>query len=188
MGFFDFLDDIFGTSQQSSDADEEITVNVRDYGWEPDSDEVILVAHGQCRIMKNGGKEVGEAFGKVHFITQEASSQNLICCVTSKRIVLIPQDNRENSRRVFSVGGSIMGIDWATKKIAMRILFNNWLDYSVQFTRDEIEVAEVSLDFPDGTIVAIKFKNNQVLYLRTEDIGHSMNITASIHNPHIFME
>ena len=188
MGFFDFLNDIFSSPQQSSDNDDEITINVRDYGWDPDSDETILVAHGQCRIMKNGGKEIGEAFGKVHFVAQEASSQNLICCVTNKRILIIPQDNKENSKTVFSIGSSIMGIDWATKKVASHILFNNWLDYSVQFSREEIEVAEVSVDFPDGTIIAIRFKNNEVLYLRTEDIGHSMDITAAIHNPHIFME
>ncbi|MBR1467913.1 MAG: hypothetical protein IJ606_04710 [Bacteroidaceae bacterium] len=187
MGFFDFLEEIFSSPSQDSN-DEEITVNVREYGFEPAADEVILVAHGDCKIMKNGGKEIGEAFGKVHFITEEASSQHLICCVTNKRILIIPQDNKANAKMVFSIGSKVMGVDWATRKIASIIFFNNWLEYSVEFKREEIESAEISLDYPDGTIVIVKFKNNTTLYLRTQEVGHSMGITTSIYQPEIFME
>ncbi len=81
-----------------------------------------------------------------------------------------------------------MGVDWATRKIASHIFFNNWLEYTVEFMREDIESAEISLDYPDGTIVVIKFKNGSVLYLRTTDVGHSMGITTSIYQPEIFME
>lgn len=187
MGFFDFLEEMFSFPSQDCN-DEEITVNVREYGFEPASDEIVLVAHGDCKIMKNGGKEIGEAFGKVHFITEETSSQHLICCVTNKRILIIPQDNKANAKMVFSIGSKVMGVDWATRKIASSVFFNNWLEYTVEFKREEIESAEISLDFPDGTIVIVKFKNNTTLYLRTQDVGHSMGITTSIHQPEIFME
>lgn len=187
MGFFNFLDEMFSAISQNNN-DEEITVNVREYGFEPTSDEMILVAHGDCKIMKNGGKELGEAFGKVHFVTEEASSQHLICCITNNRILIIPQDNKTNAQRVFSIGSRVMGVDWATRKIASHIFFNNWLEYTVEFMREDIESAEISLDYPDGTIVVIKFKNGSVLYLRTTDVGHSMGITTSIYQPEIFME
>lgn len=187
MGLFDFLEDMFGSSTQNDD-DDQITINVSDYGWTPSNGEIVLVAHGNCKIMKNGGRELGEAFGKVHFVSEEASSQKLICCITNQRILLIPQDNKVNAQRVFSIGSGIMGVDWAARKIASHIFFNNWLEYSVEFKREQIDSAEISLDFPDGTIVTIKFKNNTVLYLSTADCGHSMDITTSIYQPELFME
>lgn len=186
MGLFDLLKGIFADDSVNEDDDNEITVDINQLGWMPDANERVLVAHGDCKIMKNGGKELGEAFGKVHFTALEESSQRLVCCVTNQRIMLIPQDNKEKAKTVFSVGTRIMGVDWAARKIASSILFNNWLEYSVKFSRDEIKIAQLS-EIPVGNIVIVKFTNETVLYLGTKDIGHSMDIVAAIMNPGIFV-
>ena len=171
----------------SSNNNESITINVKDYGFYPDAGEVVLVAHGSCKIMKDKGREIGEAFGKVHFVSQEASSQNIICCITNKRLVLIPQDNKEKAKKVFSITGSIIGVDWIAKKVAMSTIFNNWLEYSVEIKRDDIISAELS-DMPVGNIVIIKLKGNKgTLFLDNSEFGYSMDIATAIHNPHIFM-
>lgn len=184
MGIFDRINSFFAADE---DDDNPITVDLNQLGWTPDANESILVAHGNCKIMKNGGKEIGEAFGKVHFITQEASSQRLVCCVTNKRILLIPQDNKEKAKTVFSIGNRIMGVDWVARIIASSMLFNNWLEYSVKLTRDEIVSAELSENVV-GNIVVIKFLDNITLYLSTTDIGHSMDIATAIMQPGVFME
>lgn len=186
MGLMDFLINIFTEDSVNENEHNEITVDINQLGWSPDTKERVLVAHADCKIMKNEGRELGEALGKVHFIAQEDSLQRLVCCVTDRRMLIIPQDNKEQAKIVFSIGSKIMGVDWASRKIASSILFNNWLEFSVEFSRVEIESAKLS-DIPDGNIVIIRFKNNKVLYLSTADIGHSMDIVASIMRPEFFM-
>ena len=137
--------------------------------------------------MKNEGKELGNAFGRTHFIAEEASSQRLVCCVTNKRILLIPQDEKEKAKNVFSISSRIIGVDWASRTIASSILFNNWLEFSVEFPRNKIASALLS-EIPVGNIVIIKLKNDTFIYLGTTDIGHSADISTSIMNPDIFMD
>lgn len=182
MGLFDIF-----FSDDSEEESDEITVNLNQLGWYPDAGERVLVAHGDCKLMKNGGKELGNAFGKTHFIAQESSSQRLVCCVTNKRMILIPQDDKEKAKTVFSISSRVMGVDWASRKMASSIFFNNWLEFSVKFSRDEIVSAKLS-EIPVGNIVMIKLINNEFIYLGTTDIGHSADIMTSIMQPEIFMD
>lgn len=111
----------------STEDNAEITVNLSEYDFIKEPNEKILVAHGNCKIMKNGGRQIGEFFGKEYFIAQEDTLQNLICCVTTKRVVLIPQDNKATAKKMFSISASIAGIDWISKKLQYQLyLTNGW--------------------------------------------------------------
>ena len=89
-------------SDVSQDEHELITVDLKGIeDWQPDSDEQVLIAHGSAKFMKNEGVELGYFAGKVHFVAQEQTQQSLICCVTTKRIVFIPEKKEYNFNNKF---------------------------------------------------------------------------------------
>lgn len=178
---------ILTSSSEDSDNHELITINVKDYGVYIEKDEIIIAAHGNCKIMKNGGREVGTFMGTTYFSAQADSLQRIICCVTNKRVILIPQDNKEKSKQIFSLTGSITGVDWIGKRIAMSMFFKKWLDFPVQFKRDEIVSVKVT---EDSILDIVEITLNQgrgTFYLGTEELGHALDIVATIRQPEIFV-
>lgn len=178
---------ILTSSSKDSDSSELITINVKDYGMNLEQDEVIIAAHGNCKIMKNGGREVGTFMGKTYFSAQADSLQRIICCITNKRVILIPQDDKEKSKQIFSLAGSITGIDWVGKRIAMSMFFKNWLDFSVQLRRDEIVSAKVT---EESILDIVEIALNQrrgTIYLGTEELGHALDIVITIRQPELFL-
>lgn len=174
-------------SDVSQDEHELITVDLKGIeDWQPDSDEQVLIAHGSAKFMKNEGVELGYFAGKVHFVAQEQTQQSLICCVTTKRIVFIPESNKRISKNVFSIGCHLMGVDWINKMIAERELFKDWLDKPLEIKRNYIKSAELS-PHPVGNIVIIHLKQGDI-FVGTDDLGWSLDIHQGIINPKIFIE
>lgn len=51
-----------------------ITCDYSKTGWTPGEEEQVLVCHNDFALMKNGGVEVGEFFGKVRFFFKRNNS------------------------------------------------------------------------------------------------------------------
>ena len=169
------------------DEENEITVDVDDLkGFNIESDEKVLIAHGTAKFMKNEGKEIGQFAGKIHFVAQEQTQQSLICIVTNKRIVFYPEANKKTNQMVFSTISRIMGVDWITRMIANRELFKEWLDRPLEIERDNVLSAEMSL-CPVGNIVIIHLRQGDI-YVGTDKLKWSMDIHVGIMQPRIFME
>lgn len=176
------------------DVNDEITCDVTEYGWQPDTDEKILVCHNKFQIMKNEGQQIGNAFGRTHYIAEALSSQNFICCVTDKRVLLIPTHTRNNTKQIINIGMALSGIDpitkAVTKKIATTILLQNYVDNPIEFSRKDIEGAKISTEFlsPEQPIIVISCKGQDFCIQCQEGIEKALSISASICQPEIFME
>lgn len=175
------------TTNKNSEDDEDdmITVNVDSYGWHPDAPEKILAAHAFCKFMKGEAKEMGNAFGKTWFQAEELTQQNLICCVTSKRVVFIPQDNKRNTQIAIGLVGSVVGLDFFSKKAAKNIFTEGWLEVPLEVKRSQITSSKLS-EIPCGNIVIINTSEGPI-YLGCDELSESMDINITIVQPEIFM-
>lgn len=176
--------EITNRTDDEEDADM-ITVNVNSYGWQPDTSEKILTAHAFCKFMKGEAKEIGDAFNKTWFQAQELTQQNLICCVTSKRVVFIPQDNKRNTKIAIGLAGSIVGLDFLTKKVAKNIFTEGWLEVPLEVKRSQITSCTLS-EVPCGNIVIINTSEGPI-YLGCDELKNAMDINITIVQPGIFM-
>lgn len=172
-------------SSEEDDADD-VTVNLAEYGWAPDDGERVLVAHENCKIMKHGGKLLGTFLGKERYITEEACPQSFICCVTDQRVILIPQDIKKNIKAALTVMSVFSGASPFIKKLVINSALNEYVDYPIAFPRENIIKAEISLDFPDGTLVVIQNKDYN-LFLGFSDFTHSLDTSAAISQPDLFI-
>lgn len=166
------------------DEDDMITVNVDSYGWHPDATEKILAAHAFCKFMKGEAKEMGNAFGKTWFQAEELTQQNLICCVTSRRVVFIPQDNKKNTKIAIGIVGSVVGLDFFSKKAAKNIFTEGWLDVPLEVKRSQITSSKLS-EVPCGNIVIINTLEGPI-YLGCDELSEAMDINITIVQPEIF--
>lgn len=173
-----------GTSED--DEDDSITVNLDEYNWTPDEGERVLVAHQNCKIMKHGGKYIGTFLGKERYVTEEASPQNFICCVTDQRMILIPQDIKKNIKAALTVMSSFSGATPFIKKLVINSVLNEYVDYPIVFPRENVIKSEISLDFPDGTLLIIQNKGYN-LYLGFSDLSHSLDTSTAITQPELFI-
>lgn len=175
------------TTNRTSEDDEDdmITVNVGSYGWHPDATEKVLAAHAFCKFMKGEAKEMGNAFGKTWFQAEELTQQNLICCVTSKRVIFIPQDNKKNTKIAIGVIGSVVGLDFFSKKAAKNIFTEGWLDVPLEVKRSQITSCKIS-EIPCGNIVIIN-TSEEPIYLGCDELTEAMDINITIVQPEIFM-
>lgn len=167
-----------------NDEDDMITVNVDSYGWHPDATEKILAAHAFFKFMKGEAKEMGNAFGKTWFQAEELTQQNLICCVTSKRVVFIPQDNKKNTKIAIGIVGSVVGLDFFSKKAAKNIFTEGWLDVPLELKRSQITSSKLS-EVPCGNIVIINTLEGPI-YLGCDELSEAMDINITIVQPEIF--
>lgn len=176
-----------GTENRIEEDDEHdmITVNVDTLGWHPDPTEKILAAHAYCKFMKGEAKEMGNAFGKTWFQAEELTQQNLICCVTSKRVMFIPQDNKRNTQIAIGLIGSVAGLDFFSKKAAKNIFTGGWLDLPLEIKRNQITSSKLS-EIPCGNIVIINTIEGSI-FLSCDELGEAMDINITIIQPEIFM-
>ena len=177
-------------SETANMADEEeeedmITVNVGSFGWHPDATEKILAAHAFCKFMKGEAKEMGNAFGKTWFQAEELTQQNLICCVTSKQVVFIPQDNKRNTKIAIGLVGSVVGLDFFSKKAAKNIFTEGWLDVPLEVKRSQITSSKLS-EVPCGNIVIINTSEGPI-YLGCDELSEAMDISITIVQPELFI-
>lgn len=177
------------TPVQNDDEEKEhaSTINPRDNGWHEDADEEVLLSHENCKIMANGGIELGEAFGKVHFLAKEASPQAFICCVTSKRLVLIPQESKKVIKTILTITGTVLSINPLAKRLAINQMLEQYVDYPIGFPRTEMLGADISEDYPDGTILIVHMKGYD-LFLGFPTMEYTLNVHGAINFPHFFAE
>lgn len=168
-----------------NDDDDMITVDVDSFGWHPDASEKILAAHAFCKFMKGEAKEIGNAFGRTWFQAEELTQQNLICCVTSKRVVFIPQDSKRNTRIAVGLIGSVVGLDYFSKKAAKNIFTEGWLEVPLEVKRSQITSCKLS-EIPCGNIIIINTLEGPI-YVGCEELRESMDIDITIHQPEIFI-
>ncbi len=167
MGFLDF---IFGSDDEPEN--EPITVDVRDYSWTPDADEKILIAHEKCQILTDDGKAT-------------ASFQYFICCVTNKRVVLIPMSKKANRHAVRLVA-SLLDVGFVGGRCLTKEFCDKYVDSPIYIDNRDITKLELYEEIPSFRIVLIKTSSFRML-LGVPDPGYAMDIVAGYHNPHIFM-
>ena len=172
MGLFDFFNN-FVSDPSEDEMDEPITVDINSLNWSPDSGETLLVAHDKCQILKDNGTSV-ESF------------QYFTCCITDKRLVLVPKGSKPN-KKVLSIVGSMLGINPIVKSILLKELCDSIIEHPVSISKEKINKAILSEDIPSGLIVEIK-TNEFVLYLGFSDVGHAMDICVSIKQPELFKD
>lgn len=169
MGLFDFL---FGNSDSEEEKEENPITTTVDYSvWHPDSDERILVMHEDSQILKNGG-------------TSTASFQYLTFVVTTKRLVLIPQDCAPN-RMVVTLIGKALGMGFA-KGMLVRELCDNRLNSPVSIPRESISKVDIGSDKVPSLRIATVIVDNQYLYLGMAKEDYTFDLQTSIHNPQWF--
>lgn len=167
MGIFDFL---FGSKDQEEN-DNPITIDVKEYSWTPDPNEQILVAHEECQILTNGGRET-------------ASFQYFICCVTNKRVVLVPMTKKTNKNAI-KIVGSLLGTPFGVTRCLTKEFCEKYVDYPIYMDKEDITKIEIYTEIPSGKIVLIETKNFDVL-LGTRNVGYSMDIQMSFYKPNWF--
>lgn len=170
---------------EEDDDDDMITVSVDSLDWHPDTTEKILAAHANCKFMKGEGKEMGKAFGRVLFQAEELIQQNLICCVTSKRVVFIPQDSKRNTQIAIGLVSNVVGLDFFSKKVAKNIFTEGWLNVPLEVKRSQISSCKLST-IPIGNIVIINTLEGPI-YLGCDELQDSLDINITIVQPDLFM-
>lgn len=171
MGLFDL---IFGSNEPEENEKREerpITTSVDYSVWHPDSDERLLVMHENCQILKNGG-------------TSTASFQYLTYAVTTKRLVLIPQDCAPN-RIVVSLIGKALGMGFA-KGMLVREICDNRLHSPVSIARESISKVDIGCDKVPSLKIATVVVDGEYLYLGMADEDYTFDLQASIYNPQWF--
>lgn len=185
--------DLLATSnsqnQKLDNSDDVITCDPSEYGWEPDNDEIILSCHGDFILIKEDGKKIGSAFGKEHYIAEELSSQIFICCVTNKRLILIPAMTKDSANRVLNIGMLLTGIDSVPRKISTSIFLQNYINDSLFFYREDINYIKFSTDFPivDHPIIIMNCLGHDIFIQCRQEIGKACDIITALNNPSIFM-
>lgn len=139
--------------------------------WHPDSDERVLVMHEDCQILKNGG-------------TSTASFQYLTFAVTTKRLVLIPQDCAPN-RQVISLIGHAIGMGVA-KGLLVKEICDNCLNSPISISRESISKVDIGCDKVPSLRIATVVVDNQYLYLGMAKEDYTFDLQASILNPQWF--
>lgn len=165
------LDLIFGSDEQE-DNDNPITIDVTEYSWSPETDEQILVAHENCQILTNGGRST-------------ASFQYFICCVTTKRVVLIPM-TKKTKRYAIKLIGSLLDVGFGGTRCLTKEFCDKYVDHPIYMEKNNINKIELYKELPSGKIVLIDTKDFYML-LGTPEVGYSMDITTSFYSPQIFM-
>lgn len=171
MSFFDML---FGGGDSTKNEEKEenpITTSIEYSVWHPDSDERVLVMHEDCQILKNGG-------------TSTASFQYLTYVVTTKRLVLVPQDCAPN-RMIVSIIGRALGMGVA-KSMLVKELCDNRLNSPVSISRDSISKVDVGCDKAPSLRIATVVVDGQYLYLGMAKDDYTFDLQASIYNPQWF--
>lgn len=169
MGLFDIL---FGNTDSEEEVNENPITTSVDYSiWHPDSDERILVMHEDSQILKNGG-------------TSTASFQYLTFVVTTKRLVLVPQDCAPN-RIVVNLIGKALGMGFA-KGMLVKELCDNRINSSVSIARESISKVDVGCDKSPSLRIATVIVDNQYLYIGMAKANYTFDLQASIYNPQWF--
>lgn len=171
MGLFDF---IFGNDETEDIEKKEerpITTSVDYSVWHPDNDERILVMHEDCQILKNGG-------------TSTASFQHLTFAVTTKRLILIPQDCAPN-RTVISLIGKVLGMGIARGMLVSEIC-DNRLNSPVSIKRDSISKVDIGCEKVPSLKIATVVIDGEYLYLGMAEEDYTFDLQASIYNPQWF--
>ncbi len=168
MGLFDIF---FRSNENDEQSDNPITTSVEYSVWHPDDDERVLVMHEDCQILKNGG-------------TSTASFQYLTCAVTTKRMVLIPQDCAPN-RMVVSLIGKALGMGFA-KRMLVRELCDNRLNSPVSIMREIISKVEIGCEKVPSLTIATIVVDGQYLYLGMAKSDYTFDLQASFYNPQWF--
>ncbi len=168
MGLFDFL---FGSSEPEVKANP-ITVNMAEYSWSPEPNEQILVAHENCQILTNGGHST-------------ASFQHFICCVTNKRIILVPM-SKGGKKYAIKLIGSLLDVGFVGKRYLTKEFCDKYVNHPIFIDKGDVTKIEIYTEIPTGKIVLIETIDFYIL-LGTPSFDYSADITVSFNNPHIFM-
>lgn len=165
---------LFGNSIEESDKETPpITVDLEKMRWRPDSDERLLVAHEGCQILEDNCRSV-------------LSCQFFVCCVTDKRIVLIPNDYKVEKKAI-SIIGHFLGMNMISNYCMLKTLYQNYLDCPIYFSRDEISNILFNTDVPSGKILCIGDKNlNIIMYLGVQNIEYACDIQMAFERPDFF--
>lgn len=169
MGLLDFL---FSDDENVSEDNRHQTVTIDDKWGIPRIGERLLVVHEDCQILK-WGNIIG---------LQTASFQYLTCCVTDKRVILLPQDVLPNQSFV-SLIGSLLGINPIGKYILMREMYDKRIDNPYEILRENINKIDVGMDErPEMQGVSI-YVNGERLLLGCKDLGYALDIQAAFNYP-----
>lgn len=169
MSIFNWL---FGSDENEEEKDvDDITIDYQNYSWTPDYDEKVFVAHENCQILTNGGKET-------------YSFQYFICCVTNKRIVLIPM-TKGLDRRVAKVVSSILDIGYIGGRYLRKELCDKYVNSPIYMDREEIKKVELYEEIPSGQINQIE-TNGFYLLLGFPKIDYAFNIQKGFYYPQWF--
>ena len=159
----------------ASDLDEEdfeITTTIDDIWGIPEKGEKILVLHEGFQIM-----EIGRISG-----LKTWSFQYLKCCVTDKRIILIPQDKTPNRRTVEVLGrlsGSFVG-----KHIFIKEFYDKVLHGPVSLLREDISQIDIGTDeYPSPKLLSIFIKEQRII-LGNTNVSYNTDIQAAFTYPH----
>ncbi len=169
------VQEIEGNALLSSSSEEEIKhkTTILDKKWGiPRIGERLLVVHEDCQILK-----WGNVLG-----LQTASFQYLTCCVTDKRIILLPQDVLPNQSFV-SLIGSLIGVNPIGKYFLLREMYDKRIDYPYEILRENINKIEIGMEErPEMQGVSI-FINDARLLLGCKDFGYALDIQAAYYYP-----
>ena len=160
-------------SSSSNDEEPNHRTTTLDRKWGiPEAGEKVLVIHEDCRILKYD-KFLG---------LQTASFQYLTCCVTDKRILLLPQDTLPNQNKV-SLLGSLLGVNPIGKYILMREIYDKRINSPYAIWRQNINKIEVGMkENPVMQGISI-FINGERLLLGCKDYDYAFDIQAAFYNP-----
>lgn len=163
---------LFGSSENDDDKEvDDITIDYQNYSWTPDNGEKVFIAHENCQILTNGGKET-------------YSFQYFICCVTNKRIVLVPM-SKGLDKRVAKVVSSILDIGFAGSYFLKKELCDKYVNHPIYMDRKDIKKVELYEEIPSGQIILIETDCFQLL-LGFPKMDYAFNIQKGFYYPQWF--
>ena len=162
---------LFGSEENDNEEVDDITVDYLSYSWTPDNDEKVFIAHENCQILTNGGKET-------------YSFQYFICCVTSKRIVLVPM-SKGLGRHVAKAVSSIFDIGFAGSYFLKKEFCDKYVNYPIYMDRKDIKKVELYEEIPSGQIILIETERFQLL-LGFPKMDYAFNIEKGFYYPQWF--
>lgn len=165
--------DLLLGSEENNDNEEvdDITIDYQNYSWTPDNDEKVFIAHENCQILTNGGKET-------------YSFQYFICCVTNKRIVLVPM-SKGLGRHVAKAVSSIFDIGFAGSYFLKKEFCDKYVNYPIYMDRKDIKKVELYEEIPSGQIILIETERFQLL-LGFPKMDYAFNIQKGFYYPQWF--
>lgn len=181
-------DGILSASAIQEDGNEAITCKISDYMYIP-STEKVLVCHKSFWLMKNGGEKVGSFAGKEYYKTTEWSSQEFICCVTEKRLLLIPKVAKDKIKPVVNLVLRLGGQNFIQRSILEHIALQNYVDCPFEFSFEDIDRITLSEGYPsfDKPIIDMTFKGKHFYFQCRDGFDKVLDVTGAVQNPKIFM-